>query len=138
MPTWRLAQARGERLRAGPHDWVARQVLTSAVSRAARYAETELGLETGMRCARQGGGRPPTGRSSLEQVAVLAQADACMRPYARLLADWFEAQAPRAGTNCCRPGVPMARTLAATQRWVDLGEAAALELLATQAERMPA
>lgn len=45
-----LAQARSQRLQAGPHDWVAK-VATNRRSdtQGGRFSETEIGLETGMR-----------------------------------------------------------------------------------------
>ena len=130
-----LAQARGERLRAGPHDWVAKAGANQRREQGGtRYAETELGLETGMRWP----GKVATDRqlgAAVEQVAVLAQADAWHEAARTLLADWFEAlRAARTDQLLQAQEALMARTLAATQRRVDLGEAATLELLATQAE----
>lgn len=130
-----LAQARGERLRAGPHDWVAKAGANQRREQGGtRYAETELGLETGMRWPGKVAADRQLG-AAVEQVAVLAQADAWHEAARILLADWFEAlRAARTDQLLQAQEALMARTLAATQRRVDLGEAATLELLATQAE----
>lgn len=130
-----LAQARGERLRAGPHDWVAKAGASQRREQGGtRYAETEVGLETGMRWPGKVAADRQLG-SAVEQVAVLAQADAWHEAARTLLADWFDAlRAARTAQLLRVQEALMARTLAAMQRRVDLGEAATLEWLATQAE----
>ena len=130
-----LAQARGERLRAGPHDWVAKAGASQRREQGGtRYAETEVGLETGMRWPGKVAADRQLG-SAVEQVAVLAQADAWHEAARTLLADWFDAlRAARTAQLLRAQEALMARTLAAMQRRVDLGEAATLEWLATQAE----
>lgn len=130
-----LAQARGERLRAGPHDWVAKAGASQRREQGGmRYAETEVGLETGMRWPGKVAADRQLG-SAAEQVAVLAQADAWHEAARTLLADWFDAlRAARTAQLLRAQEALMARTLATMQRRVDLGEAATLEWLATQAE----
>ena len=110
-----LAQARGERLRAGPHDWVAKVGANQRREQGGtRYAETELGLETAMRWPGKVAADRQLG-AAVEQVAVLAQADAWHEAARTLLADWFEAlRAARTDQLLQAQEALMARTLAAT------------------------
>lgn len=131
-----LAQARSQRLAAGPHDWVAKAgVNRRRDTEGGRYNEAEIGLETALRWP----GKVATDRqlaAQVLQVGDLGAADAWHEAARSLLADWFDAlREARSATLLQAQDALLARLLRVTERRVHNGEAARLELLAAQAER---
>lgn len=131
-----LAQARSQRLQAGPHDWVAKVGTDRRSERAGpRFTEAEIGLETGVRWPAKRSADQQLGAVE-EQLGQLGHADAWHEAARGLLADWFDVLRDTRGAQLLEAqDALMARQLAVTQRRVETGEAATLELLAANAER---
>lgn len=131
-----LAQARSARQQAGPHEWVAKAGSQRRSERAgSRFLDSELGLETGLRWPAKVALDQRLGQAT-EQAGALAQDEAWHEAARGLLADWFDTlRELRTAQLLHAQQALLARSLAATQRRVELGEAAVLELLATQAEQ---
>ena len=130
-----LAQARSQRLQAGPHDWVAK-VATNRRSdtQGGRFSETEIGLETGMRWPAKVKADQRLGSAEVS-VGRGIHADAWHEAARSLLTDWVDALRDARNTALLQEQAQLAtRQLATTQRRVQAGEAAPLELLAAQAE----
>lgn len=130
-----LAQARSERLAAGPYDWVAKAgVNRRRDTEGGRYNEAEIGLETTLRWPHKVATDRQLAAQAL-QLGALDAADAWHEAARTLLADWFEAlQSTRSATLLQAQESLMARLLRMTQQRVQAGEAARLDLLAAQAE----
>ncbi len=131
-----LAQARSQRLQAGPHDWVAKAGADRRSERAGpRFTEAEIGLETGVRWPAKVAADRLLGTVE-EQLGQLGHADAWHEAARSLLADWFDVLRDTRGAQLLEAqDALMARQLAVVQRRVETGEAATLELLAANAER---
>lgn len=130
-----LAQARSQRLQAGPHDWVAKAGTDRRRDQVGgRFMETEVALETGMRWPAKVAADRQLGTMEM-QLGQLGHADAWHEAARALLADWFDAlRDTRTAELLEEQARLMARQLALTRRRVETGDAAALELLAAQAE----
>ena len=131
-----LAQARSQRLQVGPHDWVAKVGADRRSERnGPRYREGEIGLETGLRWPAKVAADRQLG-SAEERLGQVGYADAWHEAGRALLADWFEALRELRGAQLLQAqDALMQRQLQVTQRRVETGDAAALELLAANAER---
>lgn len=131
-----LARARSQRLQAGPYDWVAKAGVHRRSEQAGpRYREGEIGLETGMRWPAKVAADSQLGRVE-ERLGVAGHADAWHEAARGLLADWFDVLRELRGAQLLEAqDALMARQLRVTQRRVETGDAAALELLAVSAER---
>ena len=130
-----LAQARSQRLQAGPHDWVAKVSADRRSERAGeRFSDTEVALETGMRWPAKVAADRQLGTVEV-QLGELGHADAWHEAARGLLADWFEALRELQSANLLEAQhLLIARQWTVTQRRLQAGEAAALELLTTNAE----
>lgn len=130
-----LAQARSQRLLAGPYDWVAKAGANRRRdNEGGRYNEAEIGLETTLRWPAKVATDRQLAAQTL-QLGDLGAADAWHEAARSLLTDWFEAlRATRSAALWQAQDALMARLLRTTQKRVDTGEAAPLELLAAQAE----
>ena len=131
-----LAQARSQRLQAGPHDWVAKAGVNRRSEQGGpRYRESEIGLETGLRWPAKVAADRQLG-SVAERLGQIGHADAWHEAARGLLADWFEVlRDTRSAQLLEAQDRLMQRQLKVTQRRVETGDAAALELLAANAER---
>lgn len=129
------AQARSQRLQAGPYDWVAKAgVNRRSEQQGGRFSETEIGLETGLRWPAKVATDRQLGASEIN-IGQLAYADAWHEAARSLLSDWFDAlRELRSATLLEEQTQLVTRQLAITQRRVQAGEAASLELLGAQAE----
>lgn len=131
-----LAQARSQRLQAGPHDWVAKVGADRRSERnGPRYREGDIGLETGLRWPAKIAADRQLGNAE-ERLGQVGYADAWHEAGRALLADWFEVLRELRGAQLLQAqDALMQRQLKVTQRRVETGDAAALELLAANAER---
>lgn len=131
-----LAQARSQRLQAGPHDWVAKVGADRRSERnGPRYREGDIGLETGLRWPAKVAADRQLGNAE-ERLGQVGYADAWHEAGRALLADWFEVLRELRGAQLLQAqDALMQRQLKVTQRRVETGDAAALELLAANAER---
>ncbi|WP_404300198.1 TolC family protein [Alicycliphilus denitrificans] len=131
-----LAQARSQRLQAGPHDWVAKAGGNRRSEQTGpRYRESEIGLETGLRWPAKVTADRQLGAVE-ERLGHIGYADAWHEAARGLLADWFEVLRDMRGAQLLQAqDTLMQRQLQVTQRRVDTGDAAALDLLAANAER---
>lgn len=131
-----LAQARSQRLQAGPHDWVAKAGVNRRSEQGGpRYRESEIGLETGLRWPAKVTADRQLG-SVEERLGHIGHADAWHEAARSLLADWFEVlRDTRSAQLLEAQDRLMQRQLKVTQRRVETGDAAALDLLAANAER---
>ncbi len=129
------AQARSQRLQAGPYDWVAKAgVNRRSEQQGGRFTETEIGLETGLRWPAKVATDKQLGAAEIN-IGELAHADAWHEAARSLLSDWFDAlRELRSATLLEQQTQLVTRQLAITQRRVQAGEAAPLELLGAQAE----
>ena len=130
-----LAQARSQRLQAGPHDWVAKAAANRrSDTQGGRFSETEIGLETGVRWPAKVAADQRLGAAEIS-VGEGVHADAWHEAARSPLNDWFDAlRDTRSATLLAEQTQLASRQLATTQRRVQAGEAAQLELLAAQAE----
>ena len=130
-----LAQARSQRLQAGPHDWVAKATADRRSERAGeRFSETEIALETGVRWPAKVAADRQLGTVEV-QLGELGHADAWHEAARGLLADWFETLRDLRSANLLEAQhLLIARQWTVTQRRLQAGEAAALELLTANAE----
>ena len=130
-----LAQARSQRLQAGPHDWVAKAAANRrSDTQGGRFSETEIGLETGVRWPAKVAADQRLGAAEIS-VGEGVHADAWHEAARSLLNDWFDAlRDTRSATLLAEQTQLASRQLATTQRRVQAGEVAQLELLAAQAE----
>ena len=131
-----LAQARSQRLQAGPHEWVAKVAANRrSETQGGRFSETEVALETGLRWPGKAAADRRLGDAEIS-VGQGVQADAWHEAARSLLTDWFDALRDTRSASLLAEQVQVAhQQLASTQRRVQAGEAAALELLAVQAEQ---
>ncbi|MBS0507842.1 MAG: hypothetical protein JSR53_10725, partial [Proteobacteria bacterium] len=131
-----LAQARSQRLQAGPYDWVAKAGVNRRSEQAGpRYREGEIGLETGMRWPAKVAADRQLGQVE-QHLGMVSHADAWHEAARGLLADWFDVLRELRGAQLLEAqDALMARQLRLTQRRVETGDAAQLELLAVNAER---
>jgi outer membrane protein, heavy metal efflux system len=130
-----LAQARNQRLRAGPHDWVAKAAANQRSERqGARFAEAEMALETAVRWPGKVAVDRKLGEAEVT-LGELALADAWHEAARGLLTAWFEALRDVRIAAVLQAQAQIAqRQLLTTERRVRAEEAAQLELLAAQAE----
>jgi cobalt-zinc-cadmium efflux system outer membrane protein len=131
-----LAQARSRRLQAGPYDWVAKAVVDRRSEQGGpRYHEGEIGLETGLRWPAKVAADRQLGAVE-ERLGVIGHADTWHEAARGLLADWFDVLRDlRSAQLLQAQDTLMQRQLQVTQRRVDAGDAAKLDLLAVNAER---
>lgn len=130
-----LAQARSQRLQAGPHDWVARATTDRRSERTGeRFSEAEVALETGVRWPAKVAADRQLGTVEV-QLGQLGLADAWHEAARSLLADWFETLRDLRSANLLEAQHQLiARQWTVTQRRLKAGEAASLELLTANAE----
>ncbi len=130
-----LAQARSQRLQVGPHDWVAKATADRRSERAGeRFSDTEIALETGVRWPAKVAADRQLGTVEV-QLGELGHADAWHEAARSLLADWFEALRDLRSANLLEAQhLLITRQWTVTQRRLQAGEAAALELLTANAE----
>jgi len=131
-----LAQARSQRLQAGPHDWVAKAGIDRRSEQSGpRYRESEIGLETALRWPAKVAADRQLGGVE-ERLGHIGYADAWHEAARALLADWFDVLREMRGAQLLQAqDTLMQQQLKVTQRRVDTGDAAALDLLAANAER---
>lgn len=130
-----LAEARGRRLEAGPHEWAANlAVQRRSETAGARSSDQELGLQTGLRWP---------GKRAVDQAladgerrqGLLQRADAWHEATRRLLNDWFDTlRALNTATLLEEQTQLLLRLQGITARRVLAGEAAVLERMAAEAE----
>ncbi|HNZ89731.1 MAG TPA: TolC family protein [Acidovorax sp.] len=130
-----LAQARSQRLEAGPHDWVARTAANRRSERAGpSFSEAEVALETGVRWPGKVAADRKLGEAEIT-LGELALADAWHEAARGLLAAWFDALRDMRHATVLKAQAQLAQQqLGTTERRVQAEEAAQLELLAAQAE----
>lgn len=129
------AQARSQRLDAGPHDWVAKAAANRRSERlGANFSEVEVALETGVRWPAKVATDRQLGHTE-RRLGELALADAWHEAARGLLAAWFEAlRGVRTASVLQEQARLVTQQMATAERRVKGGEAATLELLAAQAE----
>ncbi|MGE4376359.1 MAG: TolC family protein [Burkholderiaceae bacterium] len=130
-----LAQARKQRLAAGPHDWVAKTAYDRRVApQGQRFNEEEIGVETGLRWPGKLRTDEQIGEAEL-QIGQFAYADAWHEAARTLLRDWFDALRELHSAKVLQAQAELAQAqLSAIERRVQAGEAAKLDTLAAQAE----
>ena len=130
-----LAQARSQRLQAGPHDWVAKAAASRrSDAQGGRSSDTEIGLETSVRWPAKVAADQRLGSAAVS-LGQGVFADTWHEAARSLLTDWFDALRETRSAALLQAQIQLAaRQLATTQRRVQAGEAAPLELLAAQAE----
>lgn len=130
-----LAQARSQRLQAGPHEWVAKANADRRSERAGeRFSEAEIALETGVRWPAKVAADQQLGTVEV-QLGQLGHADAWHEAARGLLAEWFETLRDlRSASLLEAQHLLIARQWTVTQRRLQAGEAASLELLTANAE----
>ncbi len=130
-----LAQARKQRLAAGPHDWVAKTAYDRRVApQGKRFNEEEIGVETGLRWPGKLRTDAQLGEAEL-QIGQIAYADAWHEAARTLLRDWFDALRELHSAKVLQAQAELAQAqLSAIERRVQAGEAAKLDTLAAQAE----
>lgn len=130
-----LAQARKQRLAAGPHDWVAKTAYDRRVApQGKRFNEEEIGVETGLRWPGKLRTDEQIGEAEL-QIGQIAYADAWHEAARTLLRDWFDALRELHSAKVLQAQAELAQAqLSAIERRVQAGEAAKLDTLAAQAE----
>ncbi|MDD2545452.1 MAG: TolC family protein [Burkholderiaceae bacterium] len=130
-----LAQARQQRLEAGPHDWVAKAASHRRSERQGpRFMESEIGIEKALRWPGKFTADQQLGASEMT-LGQLGYADAWHEAARGLLTDWFDTLRDLRNATLLEEQTRLTtRQLAITQRRVQAGEAAKLELLTTQAE----
>ncbi len=130
-----LAQARSQRLEAGPHDWIAKAGANRRTERQGpSFSEAEVALETGVRWPAKAAADRQLGASEI-QLGELALADAWHEAARGLLTAWFDAlRDVRTASILQEQARLVTQQMATTERRVAAGEAATLELLAAQAE----
>lgn len=132
-----LAQARGQRLQAGPHEWSAQLTLNRRNDTASgqRFTEPEISLETPVRW--------PSKIAADQQLAAteqtlgqLTHADAWHEAARELLNQWFDTLRELRNADLLQAQSELvSQQRQQTQRRVQAGEAAQLELQAAQAEQ---
>lgn len=86
-----LAQARNQRLEAGPHDWVAKAGTNRRTERQGpSFSEADVALETGLRWPAKAAADRQLGATEI-QLGELALADAWHEAARGLMAAWFDA-----------------------------------------------
>lgn len=130
-----LAQARGQRLQAGAHEWVLKAgTQQRSESSGQRYTEAEFALERGIRW----GGKAQTDSAlAAAGVAVgeFAYADVWHEAVRALLQAWYEWQRARSAMQVLSSSSALAQEqLAVAARRVRAGDAPRMEQLMAQAE----
>ena len=130
-----LAQARNQRLEAGPHDWVAKAGTNRRTERQGpSFSEADVALETGLRWPAKAAADRQLGATEI-QLGELALADAWHEAARGLMAAWFDALRDMRTASVLQDQARLVtQQMASTERRVAAGEAATLELLAAQAE----
>lgn len=130
-----LAQARSERLQAGPHDWVAKAASNRRSEReGSSFFEAEVALETSLRWPAKVTADRFLGNSEI-RLGELTLADTWHEAARHLLTAWFDTlREVRNATLLQEQAALVAQQMVVTERRVKAGEAASLELLAAQAE----
>ena len=130
-----LAQARNERLQAGPHDWVAKAASNRRSEReGSNFYEAEVALETSLRWPAKVRADQLLGTSEIRS-GELTLADTWHEAARNLLSTWFDALRDVRGAAVLQEQAALvSQQMTVTERRVKAGEAASLELLAAQAE----
>ncbi len=130
-----LAQARQQRLQLGPHEWAAKMAINRRHdNQSGRFTEAEVGLETGVRWPDKAAADQALGTVELT-LGQLGHADAWHEAGRSLLTDWFDAlRQARSATLLEAQHQLVVQQLGSTERRVQAGEAALLELQSAQAE----
>ncbi|RDD94001.1 TolC family protein [Acidovorax sp. BoFeN1] len=130
-----LAQARNQRLEAGPHDWVAKAGTNRRTERQGpSFSEADVALETGLRWPAKAAADRQLGATEI-QLGELALADAWHEAARGLMAAWFDALRDMRTASVLQDQARLVtQQMASTERRVAAGEAATLERLAAQAE----
>ena len=130
------AQARSQRLEAGPYEWSLKGALhrRSDVT-GARFSEQEVGLEKTLRWPGKLAADRQLGALGV-RAGQLARGDAWHEAARGLLADWFEALRESRNAELLQGQAQLAsQQLDIVQKRVKAGEAARLETLAAQADQ---
>jgi outer membrane protein TolC len=130
------AQARHDRLLAGPHEWIVRGGFQrrSDTTAGSPYAEYDMALERALRWGGKGNADRAQADSELE-VGKLALADAWHEAVRTLMRQWFEARREGSLAYVLRAQADLAREqLVVTGRRLRAGDAARLELMMAQNE----
>lgn len=130
------AQARSQRLQAGPHEWSVKLATQRRSDLSgARFAEQELGLETALRWP----GKVQADRQLGElgvRAGQLARGDAWHEAARGLLNDWFDAlREARTADVLAGQALLASQQLEVVQKRVKAGEVARLDGLAAQADQ---
>ncbi|MDD2610170.1 MAG: TolC family protein [Giesbergeria sp.] len=132
-----LAQARSQRLQAGPHEWSAQITLNrrNDLESQQRFTEPEISLETPVRWPGKAAADRQLGATEIS-LGALAYADAWHEAARSLLNDWFDTLRDLRSANLLEAQSQLvSKQLGNTERRVQAGEAAQLELQAARAEQ---
>ena len=123
-----LAQARNQRLEAGPHDWVAKAGTNRRTERQGpSFSEADVALETGLRWPAKAAADRQLGATEI-QLGELALADAWHEAARGLMAAWFDALRDMRTASVLQDQARLVtQQMASTERRVAAGEAATLE-----------
>lgn len=130
-----LAQARGQQLAVGPHEWVLKAgAQQRSESVGPRYTEGELALERSLRWGNKAQTDRELGQAGIA-VGHSAYADVWHEVVRSLVQSWFEWQRGRSATLVLSDQAALAQAqLDVTARRVKAGEAPRMEQLMAQAE----
>lgn len=132
-----LAQARSQRLQAGPHEWSAQITMNRRhdLESSRHFTEPEISLETPVRWPGKAAADRQLGATEIS-LGALAYADAWHEAARGLLNDWFDTLRDLRSANLLAAQSQLvSKQLGNTERRVQAGEAAQLELQAARAEQ---
>lgn len=131
-----LAQARNQRLKIGPHEWSAKMAINRRNDRESggRFTEPEIALETALRWPGKAAADQQLGSTEVT-LGELGHADAWHEAARTLLNDWFDTLREVRNAALLQAQYELvAKQLSSTERRVQAGEAARLELHTARAE----